>query len=251
MRRLWAAAALAAACHPAKPLVPPAPLPAPVAAFPDAGAAVAVAPDDIAARAQAAWARRAADPAALDQSVLLWEDAALHSADPSAALLGAARARRERIARAQRAAEPDAASIGEDAQACAADAHRSWAAQFPAAAALLDGTHPAGEVYAQVGAPAAEALYLEAVCGAVWARMQGFTPLIERRGELTAALQRVSALAPDLDGGGAERELGTLLAALPSYAGGISPRRAGAWTKRSGGRRRTRATASRWRGRWR
>jgi TRAP transporter T-component len=44
--------------------------------------------------------------------------------------------------------------------------------------------------------------------------------LIERRADLTAALQRVAQLAADLDGGGAERELGMLLAALPSYAGG-------------------------------
>ena len=85
---------------------------------------------------------------------------------------------------------------------------------------MLDGKHEAAEVYAQVGAAAAEALYLDAVCGAAWARQQGFTPLIERRAELTAALQRVAQLAPELDGVGAERELGTLLAALPAYAGG-------------------------------
>lgn len=85
-----------------------------------------------------------------------------------------------------------------DAQECAADAHR-----------------------ARVGAGIeVEALYLEAVCSAIWSRMQGFTPLIERRGELTAAFLRVAQLDPDLDGAGAERELGALYAALPAYAGG-------------------------------
>ncbi|MCA1828214.1 MAG: TRAP transporter TatT component family protein [Myxococcales bacterium] len=214
MRRIAAAAAVwAAACHPAKVV---APARVPVAAIaPDAGPV-----DDSAARAEAAWARRETDPGAVDQAILLWENAALHGTDPSVPLLDAARARRTRIARAQRAVDPDARAIGEDALACAADAHRSWAAQFPAAAAQLDGTHSAAEVYAAVGAPAAEALYLEAVCSAAWARMQGFTPLIERRAELTAALERVIQLAPSLDGGGPERELGTLLAALPAYAGG-------------------------------
>jgi hypothetical protein len=176
--------------------------------------------EDSAARAESAWARREVDPAALDKAISLWEDAALRSADPSAPLLDAARARRMRIERARRGAEPEAALIGADAQACAADARRSWATEFPSAAAQLDGTHEAAEVYAQVGAAGAEALYLEAVCSAAWARVQGFTPLIERRAELMAALQRVSQLAPGLDGSGAERELGTLLAALPAYAGG-------------------------------
>jgi hypothetical protein len=50
--------------------------------------------------------------------------------------------------------------------------------------------------------------------------MQGFTPLIERRRQLMAAFARVAQLAPDLDGAGAERELGALYAALPAYAGG-------------------------------
>jgi hypothetical protein len=35
-----------------------------------------------------------------------------------------------------------------------------------------------------------------------------------------SALVRVAQLAPDLDGSGAERELGALYAALPAYAGG-------------------------------
>ena len=88
--------------------------------------------------------------------------------------------------------------MGADAQECAADAHR-----------------------ARAGAGIeAEALYLWAVCSAIWSRMQGFTPLIERRGELTAAFLRVALLDPDLDGAGAERELGALYAALPAYAGG-------------------------------
>jgi hypothetical protein len=218
VRNLLLAAIVLAACHATKPsrLVAPPPAPA------DAGVA---APDqrpagDPAARAEAAWARRETDPAALDQAISLWEEAALRSADPAAPLLDAARARRARIARMERNREPDTAAIAADAQACAADAHRSWAAQFPTAAAQLDGKHSAAEVYAQIGAAGAEALYLEAVCGATWARMQGFTPLIERRSELTAALSQVAQLAPELDGAGAEREMGTLAAALPSYAGG-------------------------------
>ena len=218
MRKSAAAVAVlfAAACHstkPAAPLAPPPVLPA------DAG----VRKDDAAARAEAAWARREVDPAALDQAISLWEEAALAGADPAAPLLDAARGRRERIERARRGPEPEAMGIAADAQVCAADAHRSWAAQFPAAAAQLDGTHAAAEVYLLVGAPAAEALYLEAVCAAAWARMQGFTQLIERRVELTGSFQRVAQLAPELDGAGAEREQGTLLAALPSYAGGDLP----------------------------
>ena len=211
-----AAVLLAAACHSTRPPLPLAPPPAAPA---DAG----VRKVDAAVRAEAAWARREVDPAALDQAIALWEEAALGSADPSAPLLDAARARRERIERARRGPAPEAPAIAADAQVCAADAHRSWAAQFPAAAAQLDGTHEAAEVYAQVGAPAAEAIYLEAVCAAAWARMQGFTQLIERRVELTASLQRTAQLAPELDGAGAEREQGTLLAALPSYAGGDLP----------------------------
>src|SRR5207237_929517 len=107
-------------------------------------------------------------------------------------------ARRLRIARTEQYPEPEASTMGADAQECAADAHR-----------------------ARAGAGIeAEALYLWAVCSAIWSRMQGFTPLIERRGELTAAFLRVAQLAPDLDGAGAERELGALYAALPAYAGG-------------------------------
>ena len=219
MRKSAATAAvlLAAACHSTKP--PPPLVPPPKVLATDAG----VRKDDAAARAEAAWARRAADPAALDQAIALWEEAALSGADPAAPLLDAARARRERIESAQRGPEPVATGIAADAQVCAADAHRSWAAQFPAAAAQLDGTHEAAAVYLQISATAAEALYLEAVCAAAWARMQGFTQLIERRVELAASFQRVAQLAPELDGAGAEREQGTLLAALPSYAGGDLP----------------------------
>jgi hypothetical protein len=196
-------------CHAVKP-------PAAAPAARDAGAEVK---DDAAARAEAAWARRDRDPTALDLAIALWEESALRAPDPSAPLLDAARARRLRIDRAARAGG-DAKSVAADAQACAADAHRSWAAQFPAAAAQLDGTHEAAQVYAQVGPAAAESLYLEAVCGAAWARAQGFTHLIELRGDLTAALRRVAETAADLDGAGAERELGMLYAALPAYAGG-------------------------------
>ncbi len=227
MRKSAAAAAvlLAAACHSTKPAAPLAPPPPAMvagggeAAVRDAG----VRQDDAAVRAEAAWLRREVNPAALDEAIALWEEAALASADPAAPLLDAARARRERIERARRGPLPEVAGIAADAQVCASDAHRSWAAQFPAAAAQLDGTHEAAEVYAQIGPPAAEALYLEAVCAAAWARMQGFTQLIERRVELAASQQRVAQLAPELDGAGAEREQGTLLAALPAYAGGDLP----------------------------
>ena len=131
-------------------------------------------------------------------------------------MLASARARRQRILEAEQRPDLDTVAVAADAQACAADAHRSWTAQFPEAAAAPD-REKAG---ALVGAAGAEALYLEAVCSATWARMQGFTPLIERRGEVMAALARVAQLAPDLDGAGAERELGALYAALPAYAGG-------------------------------
>jgi len=112
----------------------------------------------------------------------------------------------------ERQPQPDAAAVAADAQACAADARKSWAGQ------LADGGAPEG--VARVDASGAEALYLDAVCSATWARMQGFTPLIERRDELVAAFSRVAELAPDLDGAGAERELGALYAALPAFAGG-------------------------------
>ncbi len=100
--------------------------------------------------------------------------------------LEAARAKRLRIAQAEQQAEPDTAAIAVEAQSCAADARRAWAALFPEAAAKRDRE--------RVGVDGAEPLYLE--------------------------LGRVVQLAPDLDGAGAERELGALRAALPAYAGG-------------------------------
>jgi len=130
--------------------------------------------------------------------------------------LEAARARRLRIVQAEQDPDPDTSAIAADAQTCASDAHRSWAAQFPEASAATD----TGRAMQLIWAPGAEALYLEAVCTATWARMQGFTPLIERRDELVSAFERVAQLAPGLDGAGADRELGALYAALPSYAGG-------------------------------
>jgi TRAP transporter TatT component family protein len=207
VRGFLAVAVCAAACHSAKAPAAPVARPLPVAlSAPDAGS-----PD----------AGGAQEPVlTADQIIAQSEEAALHAPDPSVPLLDAARARRLRLVRAQRALDPDSAALAADAQACAADAHRSWAAQFPTAAAQLDGRHEAAQVDAQIGPAGAEALYLEAVCSAAWARLQGFTPLIERRGELTAALERVAQLSPDLDGAGPERELGTLLAALPGYAGG-------------------------------
>jgi len=172
---------LVAGCHAAKPSPRPAPQPAPVvAAAPDAGPECVETPD-------------------LDRSIAVCEDAALRSLDPARPLLSAARMRRERMQHGEQD-RPD------DAQACAADARRSWSAH--------------AQSTAEVAAADAEALYLDAVCSAAWSRMQGFTPLIERRAELGAALARVAQLAPDLDGAGADRELGALLAALPAYAGG-------------------------------
>lgn len=134
------------------------------------------------------------------------------SIPPEVALLDAARALRLRIAREERQPQPDAAAVAADAQACAADARKSWTGLFPDAGASGDP--------GQVGASGAEALYLDAVCSGIAARMQGFTPLIERRDQLVAALSRVAELAPGLDGAGAERELGALYAALPAFAGG-------------------------------
>ena len=130
--------------------------------------------------------------------------------------LGAAREKRLRVAAAQKEPAPDTAGIAADAQACAADARRSWSAQFPDAANAPDRV----QALSLVGAAGAEALYLEAVCTATVARMQGFTPLAGRRAELIAAFTRVAQLAADLDGAGAERELGALYAALPTHAGG-------------------------------
>ena len=205
MKHAIAAAALcaAAACHPRKP--PPTP----------PATAAAPAPLPVRDPAQEAWERRDSDPGALDRAVVLFEQEAARSREPALPLLGAARARRARMARLARHSDLDANDVarvlGEDAKACAVDAHRSWSLQFPAASSGS---------YAQVGAAGAEALYLEAACAADWARSQGFTLLIERRAELSGAFERVAQLAPELDGAGAERELGALLAALPGYAGG-------------------------------
>ncbi len=142
--------------------------------------------------------------------------------DQPESLLKAARAGRLRVMNELHTADSaeSLAAVAQDALVCAADARRSWTTRFPNVAAQLDGTRDAAQVYPQVGAGAAEALYLEAVCTAAWARAQGFTPLIERRVELEEELKRVVQLAPDLDGAGADRELGALLAALPPYAGG-------------------------------
>jgi hypothetical protein len=164
-------------------------------------------------KAQAAWEQRLADPAALDRAISLWEEAALAGAEPAATLLSAARARRMRMERFVQNDPEVSRAASSDAQACAAEAHRAWSAQFPEAAG-------ASVQFVQIGESGIEALYLEAVCTASWARLQGFTPLIDRRGDLLAAFNRVVQLSPELDGAGAERELGTLLSALPAYAGG-------------------------------
>ena len=181
---------------------------------PDAGPADAgAAPPSLIDEAQAAWDRRDSDPAALDRAIALWERAALDGVNPGESLLSAARARRERLDRfVQSSSEVSHAEVA-DAQACAAEAHRSWAALFPQATGAF-------VQFVQIEQPGAEALYLEAVCTSSWARMQGFSLLIDRRTQLLGALSRVAELSPALDGGGPDRELGSLLATLPGYAGG-------------------------------
>jgi TRAP transporter T-component len=170
------------------------------------------------ARAAQAWERRE-DPEALDDAIRYWEEAALVPPVSVEALTSAARARRLRVERSGMATD-GLHETARDASACADDARRAWAALEPDAAAAAAGGRPLAEVLARIGPQAAEPLYLEAACTAAWARARGFTPLIERRGELKQTLARVAELAPDLDEAGAERELGKLYAALPAYAGG-------------------------------
>ncbi len=138
---------------------------------------------------------------------------------PVEALTAAARARQLRIDRSGMSSD-GLHETSRDASACADDARRAWVALEPDAAAAVAAGQPLAQVLARIGPQAAEPLYLEAACSAAWARAQGFTPLIERRGELKQVLTRVAQLAPDLDEAGAERELGKLYAALPAYAGG-------------------------------
>jgi len=169
------------------------------------------------ARAAAAWERRE-EAGALDDAIRFWEEAAMQP--PAAeALTSAARARRLRIDRSGMSSD-GLHETARDASACADDARRAWLLLEPDAGAALGEGQPLGQVLARIGPQAVEPLYLEAVCTAAWARAQGFTPLIERRGELKQMLTRVAQLAPDLDEAGAERELGKLYAALPAYAGG-------------------------------
>jgi hypothetical protein len=171
------------------------------------------------ARAAAAWAHRE-DPGSLDEAIRLWEEAALQPPAPVEALISAARARRLRMDRAAASSSDALHETARDASACADLARRAWAALEPDAAAAAGAGQPLAQVVARIGPRAAEPLYLEAVCTAAWSRAQGFTPLIERRGELKQMLSRVAEIAPDLDEAGAERELGKLYAALPAYAGG-------------------------------
>lgn len=177
--------------------------------------------------AAAAGAAQAAGDEALqrgdqDGAISAWEEGALRASDPAPLYDRAARVRKDRAVRALLKLDgPDVLpAAARDAAACASDAHRSWAVRFPIAGAQVDGEHQSAEVYAQVGVAGAEALYLEAVCTATWARTQGFTQLVERRVEVMEALKRAAILAPDLDGAGPHRELGRLYASLPSYAGG-------------------------------
>jgi hypothetical protein len=185
------------------------------------------------ASAEDAWARRD-DPAALEEAVRLWEQVASRSPAPTKAqaLVRAARARRlhaeQLAALASLAAVESApgatsadllAASARESGACAVDARKAWTSGNPAAAAALASGDP-GAAFARIPAPLAEALYLDALCAAAWARAQGFTKLIEKRVELQAELSRAAVLAPDLDGAGPDRELGKLFAALPAYAGG-------------------------------
>ena len=215
---LAAAALVAAACASSRP--------APTAtktANPTATATPTAKPTasqrELIARAAAAWERRD-EAGSLDEAIRLWEEAALQPPVPVEALTSAARARRLRMDKAAVSSSEALHEVARDASACADLAHRAWAALEPDAAAAASAGQPLAQVLARIGPRGAEPLYLEAVCTAAWSRAQGFTPLIERRGELKQMLSRVAEIAPDLDEAGAERELGKLYAALPAYAGG-------------------------------
>src|SRR5205807_9599115 len=111
-----AALCAAAGCHSQKR--PSAPIPARPAAVAPA-AADARRPAET---GQLAWEKRDSDPGALDRAVSLFEAEARRGADPAQALLGAARARRLRIARTVRCAEWVASTMGGGAQGCEGDA---------------------------------------------------------------------------------------------------------------------------------
>ena len=174
---------------------------------------------ELIARANAAWERRD-EPGMLDDAIRLWEEAAARGPAPAVALVSAARGRKLRIERGAVSSSDALHEVGRDASACAEVARSAWGTLEPDAAAAAAAGKPLEAVLERIGAKAAEPLYLEAVCTAVWSRTQGFTPLIERRVDLKQMLGRVAQLAPDLDEAGAERELGKLYAALPAYAGG-------------------------------
>ena len=177
---------------------------------------------DLLARAEAAAAR-----GSMDEAARAWEEAATRSAGPAPALVRAARARRGLAEQHAIQASDRGAPVGQalesaarEAQVCADDARQAWAWTAPEAAAASRQGRPPADFLALVGQPAAEALYLDAVCAALWARSRGITPLLERNVELRAYLERTAQLAPQLDEAGPDRELGWLLAALPAYAGG-------------------------------
>jgi hypothetical protein len=223
-------AAAIAACARARPS------PASQASRPVAtpGPAAAARPSGLfaAARAEAAWASRD-DPAALEEAVRFFEQAAAHDQNPAPLLLRAARGHRlraEQLAAQSLAAPLDAepgaaggdllAASARESALCAADARRAWSSISPAAAAALEAGVAAAEALQAVSSAAAEPLYLDALCAADRTRAQGFTHLVERHGELRAALERARALEPALDDAGPDRELGKLLAQLPASAGG-------------------------------
>jgi hypothetical protein len=165
--------------------------------------------------------------------VRFFEQAAASDQDPAPLLLRAARGHRlraDQLAAQSLAAPLDAepgaaggdllAASARESALCAADARRAWSSISPAAAAALEAGVAAAEALQAVSLAAAEPLYLDALCAADRTRAQGFTHLVERHGELRAALERARALEPALDGAGPDRELGKLLAQLPASAGG-------------------------------
>ena len=146
----------------------------------------------------------------------------------------AARARRLRVDRFDAAASasdgavsaelPSAEmlrALSAEARACAADARQAWSALAPdVAAKLAAGARPSAALALTSDPAAAEPLYLDALCSASAARAQGFTFFVDHRELAFAEMERASALAPSLDGGGPDRELARLLATLPASAGG-------------------------------
>jgi len=186
VRRVLAAAVLAVAACKSPPASRPS---APEAAAPDASVA-----EDASVEALSA------------------VDAGRDAGSSAGALLESARSLRGQVERELLEGPASLAQAADHARLCTEDAHRAGEVDRSVAAGADASVEPTPQ--------AVEALYLQAVCTAAWLRTQGFTPLIERRTELFQALSRVAQADPDLDGAGAERELGALFAELPANAGG-------------------------------